>query len=207
MGRPGQPADFSPERDPTPSRILPREDGRDQAEERLSSHDGVLSSSIFTTLRCSRSMTTSCFGKKYSSASGMTSGEVDHQVEEAAMHRKVRNIGAPDLVGPFDRHATQQVRIDLVAWRRPTQIGFRIKSFDSQNPHQPLNALAADLQRHGHATTAEERTIQVQLVESPQQTQVLRALRPRLIVVGRARHTEQVALPFHAQTGMLRIDP
>ena len=25
-----------------------------------------------------------------------------NQVEEAAMHRNVRNIGAPDLVGPFD---------------------------------------------------------------------------------------------------------
>jgi len=32
---------------------------------------------------------------------------------EDAMHRKVRNIGAPDLVGPFDGDAAQQVRVDL----------------------------------------------------------------------------------------------
>src|SRR5579864_976493 len=30
-----------------------------------------------------------------------------NQVEEAAMHRNVRNIGAPDLVGPFDGDAAQ----------------------------------------------------------------------------------------------------
>ena len=30
-----------------------------------------------------------------------------NQVEEAAMHRNVRNIGAPDVVGPFDRDTAQ----------------------------------------------------------------------------------------------------
>ena len=38
-----------------------------------------------------------------------------HQVEKAPMHRKVRNIGAPDLIGPLDRDAAQQVRVDLVS--------------------------------------------------------------------------------------------
>src|SRR5689334_24712200 len=28
-----------------------------------------------------------------------------HEVEEATLHRNIRNIGAPDLVGPFDRDA------------------------------------------------------------------------------------------------------
>src|ERR1017187_8022128 len=44
-----------------------------------------------------------------------------NQVEEAPMHRNVSNIGAPDLVGPFDRDAAQQVWVDLVARRRATR--------------------------------------------------------------------------------------
>ena len=113
-----------------------------------------------------------------------------NQVEEAAMHRNVRNIGAPDLIGPFDLDATQQVRVDLVTCRRTAQVRFRIKSFDTQNTHQPLNALAVDFQRDRHAAAAEERVIHVQLVEPPEQSQVLRALWPRLVVVGRARQPE-----------------
>ena len=48
-----------------------------------------------------------------------------HQVEEAVMHRKVRNIGAPDLVGPFDGDDAQQVRVDLVArnWALRLRLG------------------------------------------------------------------------------------
>jgi hypothetical protein len=73
--------------------------------------------------------------------------------------------------------------------------------------HQPLGAFAVDLQRDGHATAAEERAIQVQLVEPPQQTQVLRALRPWPVIVGRARHDEQFALLLNTQVRMLWIDP
>jgi len=77
------------------------------------------------------------------------------------MHRKVRYIGAPDLVGPFDGDAAQQVRVDLVTRNRAAEIAFRIMSFDSQNSHQPPDACAANSQGHGHATAAEKRAIQV----------------------------------------------
>ena len=123
------------------------------------------------------------------------------------MHRNVGNIGAPDLVGPFDGDAAQQVRVDLVAGRWTAQVRFRIKSFDAQNTHQPLHALAVDVQHDSHAPAAEERAIQVQFVEPPEQTQVLRALRPRPVIVGRARHAEQFALLLNAQVRMLWIDP
>ena len=85
------------------------------------------------------------------------------------MHRKVTNIGAPDLVGPLDRDAAQQVWIDLVTCRRPAQIRLRIQRLDSQNSHQPLDAFAADLQCDGHATAAEEWAIHIQLVEPAEQ--------------------------------------
>ena len=75
------------------------------------------------------------------------------------------------------------------------------------NAHQPLDAFAVDLQHDGHPPAAEERAIQVQFVEPPEQAQVLRALRPRLVIVGRARHAEQFALLLHGQVRMLWVDP
>ncbi len=91
--------------------------------------------------------------------------------------------------------------------RRAAQVRFRVERFDAQNAHQPLDAFAIDLQGDGHATAAEKRTIQVQLVEPPEQTQVLRALRPWPVIVGRARHAEQFALLLNTQVRMLWIDP
>ena len=49
--------------------------------------------------------------------------------------------------------------------------------------------------------------LQVQLVELAEQTQVLRALRPRPVIVGRAGHAEQFALLLNTQVRMLWIDP
>ena len=111
------------------------------------------------------------------------------------------------MVGPFDRDAAQQVRVDPVAYCRTAQVGFRIKSFDTQNTHQPLDPFAVDFQRDGHATTAEEWVVQVQFVQSPEQTQILRTFWPRLVVVARARHAEQVALLLNGQARMVWIDP
>ena len=86
------------------------------------------------------------------------------QIQEARPHRNIRNIGAPNLVGPLDRDAPQQVRIDLVARRRAAQVRFRIMRFDSQNPHQALHAFAVHPQRDRHPATAEERPLQIEFV-------------------------------------------
>jgi len=86
-------------------------------------------------------------------------------------------------------------------------MGLGIDGFDAQNAHQPLDAFAVHFQFDGHLPTSVERDLEVQLVELPEQTQVLRALRPRLVVIGRARQTEQFALPLGTQAPMLRIDP
>ena len=62
-------------------------------------------------------------------------------------------------------------------------------------------------QRDRHAAAAKERVLQIEFVQATQQAQVLRALRPRLVVVGRARQSQQLALPLHTQIEMSRIDP
>jgi hypothetical protein len=129
------------------------------------------------------------------------------QVQEAAAHRNVSNIGAPDVVGPEDLHAAQQIRVDLVTRRRAAQVRFGVQSFDAQNAHQPLDAFAVHLQLEGHFAASEERAFQIQLVDLAQQAQVLRALRPRLVVVSRARQAQQFALLLNAQTRVCGIDP
>ena len=89
----------------------------------------------------------------------------------------------------------------------PAQIRFWVERFDAQDAHQPLDAFSVDLQHDGHPAAAEERAFQIQFVEPAEQSQVFCALRPRLVVVGRARHTEQFALLVDGQARMLWIDP
>jgi hypothetical protein len=67
--------------------------------------------------------------------------------------------------------------------------------------------LAVDLQHDCHAAAAEERVIHIQLVEPPEQAQVLCALRQRFVVVRGARQPEQFALLSDAQVLVLWIDP
>jgi len=107
------------------------------------------------------------------------------------------------LVGPFDRNPAQQVRIDFVARRRTAQVRFGVEGLDAHNAHRPLDAFAIDVQHYSHPAAAEERVIQIQLVEPPEQTQVFRALRPWLVVVGRARQPEQFALLLDGQAPLL----
>ena len=129
------------------------------------------------------------------------------QVQKAAAHRDVSNIGTPDVVGALDRDAAQQVRIHFVTRRRAAQVRFGIQGFDTQDAHQPLDAFAVHFQFDGHFAAAVKRPLQVQLVELAEQTQVLGALWPRRVVVGRARHSQQCALLLDAEARMMGIDP
>jgi hypothetical protein len=110
-------------------------------------------------------------------------------------------------LGPLDRDAPQQVWVDLMTRLRTAQVRFRIEGFDAQDAHQPLDALAIHFQLDGHFAASEKRTLQIQLVELAEQSQVLRALRPRLVVVGRARHPQQFALLLDAEARVSGIDP
>ena len=123
------------------------------------------------------------------------------------MHGNVSNIGTPDVVGSLDGEAAKQVRVHFVIRRRATQVRFGVVSFDSQNLHQPPGPMAAHSQLDGHFAAAEKRQLQVQLVERAQQVQGLCALRLRLVIVARARHTQQFALLLHGEARMRGIDP
>jgi len=84
---------------------------------------------------------------------------------------------------------------------------YGVVGFDAQNAHQPLRAFAIDRQLDGHLPASEEGTLQVQLVELTHQPQVVRALWLRLVVEGRARHSQQFALLSDGEPRMSWIDP
>ena len=127
-----------------------------------------------------------------------------HQVKEAALHRDVGDIGAPDMVRPLDRQAPQQIGPDpvlgvrIAGARRPID---RLKPHQTHQPPGPASAdphaLAAQVKRH--PTGAVKRILQEQLVDPPHQGQRLGALALRLVVERGAPERQQAALPAQAQ--------
>ena len=131
-----------------------------------------------------------------------------HQVEEAALHRDIGDVGAPDVIRPLDRQAAQQIRVNPV-------LGVRIagprRPIDRLKPHQTHqtagptapdpHACAAQMKRH--PARAVERILQEQIVDPPHQRQRLRTLPHRLVVERRPPDRQQTALPAQAQRRMV----
>ena len=85
-------------------------------------------------------------GVRYPPGQHLARRPVHHrdQVEKAAPHRQVGDVGAPDLVRPIDRQIPQQIREDLVLGvrhRRPRPL---VDWCQAHLRHQPPDALAAD---------------------------------------------------------------
>ena len=100
------------------------------------------------------------------------------QVEKPARHRQVGDVGSPDLVGPVDHHVPQQVRVDLVPWRRLRGPRLRADRRDPHQAHQALHPLAVDRptlgpQHRRHPARAQERMSEEQLVKPTHQRQVV----------------------------------
>ena len=127
-----------------------------------------------------------------------------HQVKEAALHRDVSDVGAPDMVRPLDRQTPQQIRVDpvlgvrIAGTRRPID---RLKPHQAHQPSGPASAdphaLAAQVKCH--PTGAVKRVLQEQLVDPPHQHERLRALPLRLVIERGAPDRQKTALPAEAQ--------
>src|SRR5690606_7733501 len=123
-------------------------------------------------------------GDRYAPSQYAAAVPVDdrRQVDESAGHRDVGDVHGPGLVGRRDRAVAQQVRIDLVSRVPAAGAGFAVQRLDAHPSHQCGDVLAA----HGHALnveqvaqhpTAGEGQLQVQLVDTPHQGQILRGCR------------------------------
>ena len=77
---------------------------------------------------------------------GLSAGPVeDHaQVDEAPRQADLRDVAAPDWVGPVNLHHPQQVGIGLVPGVRAAGGRPRHHARQAQDAHQPLDPLAVD---------------------------------------------------------------
>src|SRR5512135_310883 len=93
------------------------------------------------------------------------------QVDPAAGHRDVGDVGGPDLVGTLDFELAQQVRVHLVARVLLARVWLAVQRLDAHAPHQRGHVLAADLEalavEHvAQHPTARKRTLQVEHVDA-----------------------------------------
>ena len=127
-----------------------------------------------------------------------------HQVKEAAAHRDVGDIGAPDMVRALDRQGLEQIGVDPVlgvrsaGTRRPID---RLKPHQAQQTTGPAaadaHALAAQVA--DHLTGTVERILQKQRIDAPHQRQSLRALALGRVIERGAPDRQQTALTAQAQ--------
>ena len=128
-----------------------------------------------------------------------------HQVKEAALHRDIGDVGAPDVVRPLDCQAPQQIWVDpvlgvrIAGARRPID---RLKPHQAHQPSGPASAdphaLAAQALKR-HPTGAVKQVLQEQHVDPPHQHERPRALPLRLVIERGAPERQQAALPAEAQ--------
>lgn len=121
------------------------------------------------------------------------------QVEKASAHRQVRDVGAPDLVGPIDPQATQQIGVGLVPLCRFARVRLLI---DRHQAHEPLQStdvllvgrMALVLQVPSHLPDTIERGFQELPIDQLHQRQVHLGLALRRVVERRLRDRQQAAL-------------
>ena len=66
------------------------------------------------------------------------------QVQEAALDRDVGDVGAPDLIGPLDRHPFEQIGINPVRGMGIAGSRGLIDRLQAHEAHQAANPVTAD---------------------------------------------------------------
>ena len=97
------------------------------------------------------------------------------------LHGDVRDVGAPNLIRPRDRHASEQIGINPVCRVRIGGSGRLINRFQAHQPHEPANPVTAHYsafapQLPRHLPGAVEGILHEQLVDPAHQHQILGAL-------------------------------
>ena len=67
-----------------------------------------------------------------------------HQVKEASAHRDIGDVGAPDRIGPVDRHVLEQIRVDPVLGMRITGAWRPVDRLKPHQAHQTTGPAATD---------------------------------------------------------------
>ncbi len=134
-----------------------------------------------------------------------------HQIEEAAPHRDIGDIRAPDMVGPLDCQLAPQARIDPVRGMRIAGPGPLVDRRQAHLHHQPpcrppSNIVTGAAQIARHLSAAVPRAVQEHRVDHPHQGQRLVPLRHRRVMIARPADRQQPALRRYRQSVMSGLD-
>lgn len=124
------------------------------------------------------------------------------EVQEAAAHGDVRNVSAPDLIGPVYDQAAQQIGIGTMLRMSHRRFGLLVYRLQTHPSHQAPDTFAPDfialaLEVTRHLATAVERGLHELLVNEPHQCEVQNALALPAAVETRPADRDQLALAFH----------
>ena len=133
-------------------------------------------------------------------------GPIDdrHQIEKAARHRDVGDVGRPHVVWLSNRQAAQKIGIYPVSRRGLARSWAWNQRLDAHHPHQPLHALAVEpaaflVEFEQHPPRAVERQFEMQFIDAAHQDQIVPARLGFRPVNSGARQVQQRALPTHGQ--------
>jgi hypothetical protein len=114
-------------------------------------------------------------------------------------HRQIREIGRPHLIGPLDRQALEQVRIDLRIACRNAGSWPPVQRLDAHAAHQgchvdPADVETVSLELLGEPPRPVKWVLQVQFVDPAHDPQILLAHRARRVVHAGPVQFEKLAL-------------
>ena len=110
-----------------------------------------------------------------------------HQIEDPFAHRRVCDVGAPDLIGSVDPQPAQQIGVGLVPLCGLAGMGFWVDRHQSHKAHQSpdalfINGMALVLQVSCHLPDTIERRFQKLFVDLQHQIKVQRRLSPQRVM-------------------------
>jgi hypothetical protein len=139
--------------------------------------------------------------------------EHGHQVQKAPRQRQVGDIRTPDVIGGRGRLAAQQVRKTLGHTPGPREVRLgtdRLQAHQAAQAPHPLDVdgVALLAQPQVQAAHAEETVAGVFFVKQAHQSQILRRLAARLVVIAAARQPQgRIALGNGAGFRRLHLGP
>jgi hypothetical protein len=133
--------------------------------------------------------------------------QIEHgeEVQEPAPHRDVRDIRAPNVIGPDDEEVSQQIREDRVLGIAPARALLAIERFDAHDSHEPADmasayAIAFVAEHIAQHSRTGERIVGVQPIHLAHEFQIRCVDRSRLVVQRAAREFEHSCLSRERQS-------
>jgi hypothetical protein len=121
------------------------------------------------------------------------------EIDEAAPHWDIGDVRRPDMIGPLDLHAAQEIWVNLMPRRRLARVRATIDRGYAHALHQRRHMATTDddafaPQKITQHPRPGEGMIEMQFVDTPHELQILGRDRPRLVIDRAAGDAERSRL-------------